>query len=159
MLAWEHWELIGILPKKWRMKINMKMSWSNFSTPCFTLKYFQVKIYKCLLHMGPNSLIDAHKHRVITRGSYMGDKVPPPRFSPCGSQALHGPFVWPLRQGHWRHWGLPLVLSWISLSGGSPAPWPEELPSTNQDWLGSRSEPQTSLQVTISLTNTLTAFP
>lgn len=64
------------------MKINMKMSWSNFSTPCFTLKYFQVKIYKCLLHMGPNSLIDAHKHRVITRGSYMGDKVPPPDFHP-----------------------------------------------------------------------------
>lgn len=30
--------------------------WADFSTPYFTLKYFHLKIFLCLLHTGPKSL-------------------------------------------------------------------------------------------------------
>lgn len=38
------------------MKTEVKMSWYDFPTPYFTLKYYHLKIYLHLLHTGPKSL-------------------------------------------------------------------------------------------------------
>lgn len=59
------------------MKTEVTMSWSDFSTPYFTLKYFHLKIYLYLLHAGLKSL---------TTG--LQDVVAPGDSQPLGTPAL-----------------------------------------------------------------------
>lgn len=76
----------------------MKMSWSDFSTPYFTLKYFHLKIYLCLLHTGPKPLTDAY-NRATIRGSQRT------RWSPVIRNSWYsGPYAGILHMKHTRLW-------------------------------------------------------
>lgn len=140
MSAWEHWELIDILPRERRMEINVKMSWSNAIIPYFTLKYLLPLEVLLVSSYGPKFIDRAYKHRVTMCGRRhtkwppmsltswypeAGYATPPCTLNRCNfyiqQDTVRTTKAWLLRPSHWKHCGIRLVFSWATHTERGPS--------------------------------------